>query len=368
MKKGRSALVVGAGFAGSVCAERLAAGGWSVDLIDKRSHVAGNAFDERDEGGILVHRYGPHIFHTNSEKVYQYLSNYTRWRDYEHRVLARHAGKDYPIPINRTTINSLYGWDLSERGIAEHLSTVAIEGRTIENSEDFLFSTVGKDLTDKFFRGYSKKQWGRDLRELAAGVAARVPFRTNDDSRYFTDTYQSMPAGGYAKMFEAMIDSPRITLSLNTVFEPALADSYTSVVYTGPIDEYFDCRFGKLPYRSIRFEHKYLQGVEKFQPTGTINYPDLEDGDYTRITEFKYLTGQMSNSTSIVYEYPSDVGDPYYPVPTVESGILYRKYENLAEQSRNVHFVGRLAQYRYYNMDQVVAAALKTASSIINAN
>ena len=367
MKKNRSALIVGAGFAGSVCAERLAAAGWSVDLIDRRSHIAGNAFDERDEGEILIHRYGPHIFHTNSKKVFQYLSDFTQWRKYEHRVLARHRGKDYPIPINRTTVNALYGWSLNEREIEEYLSSVSLKNEKMESSEDLLFSTIGKDLSDRFFRGYSRKQWGRDLRELAPGVAARVPFRTSDDPRYFTDIYQAMPAQGYTKMFEAMINSPRITLSLGTAFEPKFANSYAATIYTGPIDEYFDFRFGRLPYRSICFEHKHLPGVQKFQSVGTVNYPDLEDGDFTRITEFKHLTGQLSESTSVVYEYPSEFGEPYYPVPTRESDALYKKYEYLAEQLTGVNFVGRLAQYRYYNMDQVVAAALKTADSIINA-
>ncbi|ACO34633.1 UDP-galactopyranose mutase [Acidobacterium capsulatum ATCC 51196] len=356
-------LVVGAGFAGSVIAERCAAAGKSVLIIDKRDHIAGNAFDESDAHGLLIHRYGPHIFHTNSEMVVDYLTRFTDWIPYEHRVLAVVEGQTYPIPINQTTINKLYGLSLDEQGVAEYFNRVREPREPIRTSEDVVLSSVGRDLCDKFFRGYTRKQWGLDLSELAALVAARIPVRTNTDDRYFTDSFQKMPKEGYTKMFARMLDHPNIRIEVGTDFA-SVRDRYEwkTLVYTGPIDEYFGFCYGKLPYRSLRFEHEHLAGTSKFQPVGTVNYPN--DHAYTRITEFKYLTAQQHSGTSIVREYPEAEGDPYYPIPRPVNQDLFQRYKALAEAEPNVFFVGRLAQYRYYNMDQVVAAALTTAKSI----
>ncbi|MFC3069508.1 UDP-galactopyranose mutase [Phenylobacterium soli] len=355
-------LIVGAGFAGSVLAERLSSQlGKKVLLVDRRSHVGGNAYDEKDAAGVLMHRYGPHIFHTNSDEVAGYLSQFTRWRPYEHRVLACvKGGLHVPIPINRTTLNTLYGLDLrTDEEAAAYLASRAEPVERVKTSEDVVVSAVGRELYETFFRGYTRKQWGMDPSELDKSVTARVPTRTNLDDRYFTDKFQNMPADGYTRMFENMLDQPGITIELGVDFEDVREEvDYDRLIFTGPVDEYFDFRFGKLPYRSLSFRHETLD-QEWFQPVGTVNYPE-EGTPYTRISEYKHMTGQASRKTTITYEYPRADGDPYYPVPRPENQALYKKYEALALETQDVHFVGRLATYRYYNMDQVVGQALAT--------
>ncbi|MFT3931308.1 MAG: UDP-galactopyranose mutase [Spongiibacteraceae bacterium] len=357
-------LIVGAGFAGSVCAERLAKHGYKILLIDKRSHIGGNAYDCLDEHGVLIHPYGPHIFHTSGKRIFEYLSQFTDWRFYEHRVLAKVGNDLYPIPVNRTTINKLYKTDYDSEGVEKYLASVREPREQIRTSEDVVLSSVGKDLCEKFFRGYTQKQWGLDLSQLAAGVAARIPTRTTDDDRYFTDDFQFMPAAGYSKMFEKMIQHENIELRLGVdFFEERKNLQFKHVIYSGPIDAYFDYRFGKLPYRSLRFEHEHLSNTAQYQSVGTVNYPN--DFDFTRITEFKYLTGQEAVGTSIVREYPQAEGDPFYPIPRPENEELFKRYDELAKQEKDATFVGRLAQYRYYNMDQVVGAALKAVENIL---
>jgi len=357
-------LVVGAGFAGAVCAERLAAAGRRVLVIDRRSHIAGNAYDRIDEHGLRIHVYGPHLFHTNGKRIFEYLSRFTSWRFYEHRVLAEVEGKRYPVPINRRTINELYDLNLDEAGVSSYLERVREARNPLITSEDVVLNSVGRDLCEKFFRGYTRKQWGLDLGELSAGVAARIPTRTNDDDRYFTDTYQFMPAQGYTAMFENILRHPGIDVRLNVDFAQLRREiSVDSIVYTGPIDAYFDYRFGRLPYRSLRFEHLHIANCERYQPVGTVNFPN--EHEYTRITEFKHVTGEEHTGTSIVREYPQSEGEPYYPIPRPENESLFRRYKELAAAESHVTFVGRLAQYRYYNMDQVVGAALTAAAALV---
>ncbi|SFR99157.1 UDP-galactopyranose mutase [Mitsuaria sp. TWR114] len=357
-------LIVGAGFAGSVCARVLADAGKTVHLIDKRPHIGGNAYDERDAHGVLIHPYGPHIFHTNAKKVFEFLSRFTTWRFYEHRVLAKVGEQLLPIPINRTTINQLYGLSLTEDEVQGYLETVREPRDPIQTSEDVVLNSVGRDLCDKFFRGYTKKQWGLDLSQLSAGVAARIPTRSNDDDRYFGDTFQFMPADGYTAMFERLLDHPAITVRTGVDFQDVRGDfPGAHIIYTGPIDAFFDHCHGPLPYRSLRFDHEHLPTTAQVQPVGTVNYPN--DHDYTRITEFKHLTGETHAGTSIVREYPQAEGDPYYPVPRPENEALYKRYAEMADKAEGVTFVGRLAQYRYYNMDQIVAASLKTAQDLL---
>ena len=353
-------LIVGAGFAGSVLAERLATElGQRVLVVDKRSHIAGNAYDHYNDDGLLVHRYGPHIFHTNAKRVFDYLSRFTEWRPYEHRVLASVDGQLVPIPINLDTINTLYGLKLTSFEVEKFFASVAEPRTPIRTSEDVVVNAVGEELYRKFFRNYTRKQWDLDPSELDASVTARVPTRTNRDDRYFTDTFQAMPLHGYTRMFERMLDHPNIHVMLNADFQE-LRDviPYKTLVYTGPVDEYFDFRFGKLPYRSLRFRHE-TQDVAQFQPVAVINYPD-EAVPHTRITEYKHLTGQVNAKTSITYEFPAAEGDPYYPIPRPENQTLFKRYEALADATPDVTFVGRLATYRYYNMDQVVGQALAT--------
>jgi UDP-galactopyranose mutase len=354
-------LVVGAGFAGAVMAERLARdGGKRVLVVDRRPHIAGNAFDRLDEAGILMHQYGPHIFHTNSRDVFDYLSRFTEWREYEHRVLADVDGKLVPMPINRTTLNALYDLDLkTDEDVEAFLADRAEPIDPIRTSADVVMSKVGRELYETFFQGYTRKQWGMDPSELDKSVTARVPTRTNVDDRYFTDTFQAMPLNGYTQMFERMLDHPNIDVLLGVEYSQVReAYPHDHLVFTGPIDEYFGYRYGKLPYRSLRFRHETLS-QSSLQPVGVVNYPN-ESVPYTRITEYKHLTGQASDKTSITYEYPSDDGDPYYPIPRDENQVLYKRYEALATKEAGVSFVGRLATYRYYNMDQVVGQALAT--------
>ena len=360
-------LIVGAGFAGSVLAERLARkADKSVLLMDRRPHIGGNAYDHYNEDGILVHKYGPHIFHTNSRDVFEYLSLFTEWRPYEHRVLASVDGQLVPMPINLDTLNKLYGLNMSSFEAEKFLESLAEKTKEMRTSEDVVVSRVGRELYEKFFRNYTRKQWSMDPSELDAAVTARVPVRTNRDSRYFSDTFQAMPMHGYTRMFEKMLDHPNIKILLNADYrEIGKSIRFRNLIYTGQIDEFFDFRFGKLPYRSLQFKHETLNRPT-FQSAAVINYPN--EHLYTRVTEFKYLTGQEHPKTSIVYEFPQAEGDPYYPVPRPENNAVYKKYRNLAEATPGVHFVGRLATYKYYNMDQVTGQALATFKRITAAN
>lgn len=360
---GFDTLVVGAGFAGTVMAERLASqAGQRVLVVDKRAHIGGNAFDRYDDAGLLIHPYGPHIFHTNSAEVFAYLSKFTAWRPYQHRVLASVDGQLLPMPINLDTVNKLYGLHLTAFEVEAFFARTAEKVDRVHSSEDVVVSRVGRDLYNKFFRGYTRKQWGLDPSELDASVTSRVPTRNNRDDRYFTDTYQAMPLHGYTRMFERMLAHPNIHLMLNTDYKDVVhLLPWRHMIFTGPIDSFFDHRLGRLPYRSLHFEHVTVQlphGQTCVQPVGTVNHPN--DHLYTRVSEFKHLTGQRHEATSLVYEYPRADGDPYYPVPRAENTALYRRYEAEAEQLSDVSFIGRLASYKYYNMDQAVAQALAT--------
>ena len=357
-------LIVGAGFAGSVLAERLASErDEKVLIVDRRPHIGGNAYDRYDDAGLLVHQYGPHIFHTNSDRIFGYLSKFTRWRPYEHRVLARVDGTLAPIPINRTTINTLYGLTLTtDAEVEAFLAARAEPVAEIRSARDVVVDRIGQELYEKFFRGYTRKQWGVDPSELDKSVTARIPTRTDDDDRYFQDAHQCMPAQGYTRMFERMLDHPNIKVMLQTDYrEIRDVVPFRRMIYTGAIDEFFDHRFGKLPYRSLRFEHVTLD-EPRHQPVAVVNYP--QDEQFTRVTEYKHLTGQEHPKTSITREFPSDTGEPYYPVPRPQNQELFRRYEALAQAARDVLFVGRLATYRYYNMDQVVGQALSAFQRI----
>jgi UDP-galactopyranose mutase len=362
--RGFDYLIVGAGLAGSVLAERLASGSHKrVLLLDRRPHVGGNTFDSYNDEGILVQRYGPHIFHTNSQRVVDYLSRFTVWRPYEHRVRAAVGGATLPIPVNRTTINGLFGLDLSEAEIPGFLKQQVEVIARIRTSEDVVLSQLGHRLYETFFRGYTRKQWGLDPAELDKSVTARIPVRTNDDDRYFSDTFQQMPRHGFTRLIENMLDHPNIKVALNVDYREIAGDvSYARMIYTGPIDEFFDFRYGKLPYRSLKFRHQTLD-QEWFLPVATVNYPS-EDVAYTRVTEHKHLTGQVHAKTTITYEFPTAEGEPYYPVPRADNTALYNRYRELADTEANVEFVGRLATYRYYNMDQVVGQALATYARV----
>jgi len=360
-------LIVGAGFAGSVLAERLSSQlGKRVLICDKRPHIGGNAYDHFDDAGLLVHKYGPHIFHTAAPRIFKYLSQFTKWRSYEHRVLASVRNKLVPFPINVDTINQLEGTSMSPEEVESYFAERAEKIAHPRTSEEAVVSKVGREMYELFFKNYTRKQWGLDPSELDASVASRVPARTNHDDRYFTDEFQAMPLHGYTRMFENMLDNDNITIVTNTDYRDLIDEvRFDQMIYTGPVDAYFDYRFGKLPYRSLEFKFE-THDKEVFQPGAVVNYPN--DNAYTRITEFKYLTGQAHPKTSVVYEFPCADGDPYYPVPRPENAEIYRRYKSLAEQLANVRFVGRLATYRYYNMDQVVGQALTMFDQIRGAD
>jgi UDP-galactopyranose mutase len=359
-------LIVGAGFAGSVLAERLARDADKrVLLVDRRSHIGGNAYDHYNEHGVLVHKYGPHIFHTNSREVFTYLSQFTEWRPYQHRVQAWVDGQLLPIPINLDTVNRLYGTSLTSFELTAFFERLAEPRDEIRTSEDVIVAKVGRELYEKFFRNYTRKQWGMDPSELDAQVTARIPVRTNRDDRYFTDTYQAMPRHGFTRMFENMLDHDNIKILLNTDYREVQGTiPYKELIFTGPIDEFFDYRFGRLPYRSLTFQFETRDDAQ-VQPVAVINYPN--DQLYTRVTEFKHVTGQIHPKTTLVYEFPGDEGDPYYPVPRPENMETYKKYEQAAKQTPAVWFVGRLATYKYYNMDQVTGQALSVYRKILAA-
>jgi UDP-galactopyranose mutase len=363
-------LVVGAGYAGSIIAERFAADhGQRVLVIDRRPHIGGNAYDYVDENGVRVHKYGPHIFHTNAAHVVEYLSRFTEWRPYEHRVVARVDGQLLPMPINRDTVNRLYGLGLAtEEDCAAFYEQRAERIDYVRTSEDAVVAKVGWDLYDKFFRGYTRKQWERDPSELHASVCARIPIRTNTDDRYFTDWHQAMPVDGYTAMFDRILDHENIEVSLKTEYEEVVDEvEHRHLVYTGPIDKFFGYRFGQLPYRSLEWElrNQPTPDGDLVQPAASINEPSL-DVPHTRVTEFRHLTGQSPHeSSTLAVEFPRSEGDPYYPIPNDETRELYKRYAALAEELPDVTFVGRLARYQYLNMDQVVAQALATFQRLL---
>lgn len=356
-------LIVGAGFAGCVLAERLANDlHHRVLLVERRSHIGGNAHDFRNEQGLLIQRYGPHIFHTSSKAVWDYLCRFTQWNGYVHQVLAKVGTKQVYLPINLDTMERLYDRPFTPDEMRQYFERHRVPLTQIENARDVVVSQVGTELYELLFRNYTKKQWGLFPEELDPEVTRRLPVRFDRDTRYFTDPWQGIPSQGYTRMFERMLDSPNIEVRLETDYKDAAGSvDFTRLIFTGAIDEFFDCRHGRLPYRSEVFRFETLP-VERFQDAAVVNYPNEQD--YTRITEFKQLYLQEHPQTTICYEYGSDEGPACYPVPTAANRALYARYKAEADTLDATHFVGRLAQYQYLNMDQVVARALELFQKI----
>ncbi len=353
-------LIVGAGFAGAVLAERLASQlGRRCLVVDRRDHIGGNAYDFHDRAGVLLHRYGPHYFRTNSERIRDYLGQFTAWTPAAYKVLSWTDGRYWQFPINLNTFEQFIGRSSNGEEMAATLEKWRVPIDEPRNSEEVIVARVGRELYEKFFRNYTRKQWRRDPSELDASVCGRIPIRTDRDDRYVSDRFQEMPRDGYTAMFERMLEHPGIEVRLKTDYREARAQAaYRHLIYTGPVDEYFDACYGPLPYRSLRFEAETVER-EWFQPAVQVNYPN--DHEYTRILEVKHITGQTLPVTTIVREYPQDYGpgrEAYYPLPAPDARALYKKYETLAAAEKNVSFVGRMATYRYYNMDQVVGMAL----------
>lgn len=353
-------LIVGAGFAGAVLAERIASQmGRRCTIIDRRDHIGGNAFDRYDDAGVLIHPYGPHYFRTNSNRIVEYLSRFTDWHPVEYKVLSYTGGRYWQFPINLNTFEQLIGRPSTSEEMEATLAQwrVPIDGP--KNSEGVILSQVGPRLYEMFFKNYTRKQWRRDPKDLDPSVCGRIPIRTNRDDRYLSEEFQALPRDGYTAMFRRLIDHPLIDVSLGVDFRDIRhTKNWNHLIYTGPIDEYFDHRFGPLPYRTLRFEPE-THPQEFFQPAMQVNYPG--DEPYTRIVEIKRATGQRIPATTVVREYPEDYGpgmEPYYPIPAPDARALYARYAELAAREPNASFVGRLATYRYYNMDQVVGMAL----------
>lgn len=350
-------VVVGAGLAGLTMAERIATVlNEKVLVIDKRNHIGGNIYDSYNEDGILIHNYGPHIFHTNDKGVYDYLSSFTKWNDFWHRVLTYVDGNLVPMPITVETINKLYNLNLDCSQVEEFLRNQAVDIKEVRTSKDVALSKVGQDIYEKIFESYTKKQWGIDPAELDTSVISRIPVRLNRDTRYFADRYQGMPTHGYTKLCEKMAANKNIKLLLNTEYKEVMNDiTYDTLIYTGATDEYYNYKYGKLSYRSVNFVFETYD-LDKFQEAPVVNYPN--DYDYTRITEYKQLTWQKHTKTTIGKEFPCAEGEPYYPFPTKEYKAQFALYEEEMKKETNVIFLGRLAEYRYYNMDGVVRRAL----------
>ena len=354
-------LIVGCGIAGITMAERLASHGKSSLMVDRRPHIGGNCYDHLDEHGVLIHPYGPHYFRTNSDAVVEYLSRFTTWQPTEYRVLSYIDGTYYNFPINLNTFEQIIGRPSDEAEMQAMLETWRVPIADPQNSEEVILSQVGWRLYEMFFKNYTLKQWKLPPSQLEASVCGRIPIRTNRDDRYLSEKFQALPKQGYTAMFLRMLESPLITVRLETDFKDLGQDvKYDHLIYTGMIDAYYDYRFGPLPYRSLRFVHEH-HDMHYFQPAMQVNFPN--ERDYTRIIEIKHATGQQVPGTTIVKEYPEDFGpgkEPYYPVPTEASRALYQQYRALADADSKVTFLGRLAAYRYYNMDQIVASALTT--------
>ncbi|HDL01954.1 MAG TPA: UDP-galactopyranose mutase [candidate division Zixibacteria bacterium] len=357
-------LIAGAGFAGCTLAERIATQfDKKVLLVETRNHIGGNTYDYYNEDGLLIQKYGPHIFHSNLRDVWDYLCRFTEWNGYVHRVIAVVRGKEVSLPINLDTMERLYERKFTSEELEKYFEQHRVKLDRIRNSRDVVVSQVGEELYDLFFKNYTKKQWGIYPDELDPEVTKRLPVRFNRDTRYFTDRYQGIPKHGFTRMFERMIDNKNIHLLLKTDYREIIDSvDYNKLIYTGPIDYYFDYMFGELPYRSLDFKFETLD-MEKYQNAGVVNYPN--DYNYTRITEFKHFYFQQHHKTTICYEYPMAEGDPYYPIPKPECREIYQKYKKEADKLRSVYFIGRLAQYKYLNMDQVVAGALKLFEELI---
>lgn len=355
-------VIIGAGISGAVLAERYATVKTKkVLVIEKRNHIGGNCYDFINKDAILVPQYGPHFFHTSLEDVWEYVNRFSKWIPYEHRVLSFVDGMFVPVPVNITTVNKIFGLDISnEREMGEWLDANVEKIENPKNSEESSLSRVGKILYEKLFKNYTKKQWDMWPAELDASVMNRIPVRMNFDDRYFSDTYQAMPEAGYTDMFKNILAHPNIEVRLDTDFFDVKDEivGYEKLFFTGPIDQFFEYNLGeRLQYRSLRFEFETIDN-EWYQPVAQVNYPN--NFEFTRITEPKRAAGQKNPKTTILKEYSLWNGEPYYPVPSPRNNALYERYRKQAENEKehNVYFIGRLANYKYFNMDQAFKNAL----------
>lgn len=355
-------VIIGAGISGSVLAERYAVAGKKVLILEKRNHIGGNCYDYIDQNGILVSKYGAHLFHTQMEDVWDYVNRFSEWYSWEHRVLAKVDDQLVPIPVNINTVNKLFNLSISsEEEMIDWLENNRLPIAEPKNGKEAVLDKVGPILYEKMFRHYTKKQWDKYPEELNASVLNRIPVRTNKDDRYFSDKYQALPKEGYTKIFEKMLNHPNIKIKLNTDYFDVMdeLEGYSKLFYTGPIDRFFEFKHSlkdKLEYRSINFVAETVDS-EYYQSNSVVNYPGMEV-DFTRIVEYKHFGNQKSQKTTIVKEYTTDEGEPYYPVLNAKNLAIYKKYQEEAAQIKDVYFVGRLANYKYFNMDEAFKNAL----------
>ena len=348
-------LIVGAGLSGIALARRYAEENANVLIVERRSHIGGDCYDYFDENGICIHKYGPHIFRTDDKSIYDYLSQFTEWYDYQHRVMAYTGGGYYPIPINLDTVNRFLGSNYDSNTVMQYFNEVRTHPHTIDNIKDAIESQVGTLFYETFFKSYTYKQWGIEPEKLPPSIISRIPIRTNRDNRYFTVKYQGIPKEGYTAMMKNMLDHQNIKIMLNTNFKDICEEiTYDKLYYSGSIDEYFDYVYGKLPYRCVSFKLE-TYNISQYQETAVVNYPN--DYEYTRITEFKHFYPRKTNCTVIAKEYPSNIGNPSYPIPTVNNLNLYNKYKKLV-QDEQINFIGRLGLYKYFSMDQILKSIL----------
>ena len=374
-------LIIGAGFSGLVIGEQLAKAGWKCVVVDRRSHLGGNAYDRTDEAGVLIHQYGPHYFRSNSQRIVDYLSQFTDWHPVDYQIKSHTDGRYWSFPINLNTFEEMLGRGSSTEEFERWLEEKRIPIDNPKNSEEVIISQVGRELYERFFEGYTIKQWKRHPRDLDPSLCSRIPIRTNRDDRYLREEFQALPKNGYTAMFERMLEaSPGLELHLGIDADEArFRWNHRHLIFTGPIDEFFDRRFGALPYRSLRFENESFSAEQLrereaisgkagfWQPAMQVNYPDA-DVPFTRIVEIKHATGQKIDASTIVREYPKDwtpAEEAYYPVPADDAASLYQRYAELAKAEKHTSFIGRLATYRYYNMDQVTGMALNEASKLL---
>lgn len=363
MSEAYDLLVVGAGPTGCVIAERAASQcGWRTLIVEKRDHVAGHCYDRHHDNGVLIHEFGPHLFRTNDDALLEYLTRFTEWIPGNYKVRSEVGGELYPFPINLTTLEKFFRRDFTPDSARAHLDEIREVIDEPANSEEFVLSRVGRDLYEAFYLNYTIKQWDRHPSDLAPSVCGRIPVRFNRDNRYVDHRHQVMPKKGYTKLFASMIDHPLINLRANCDYRDVRDTIIPRIgtVYCGQLDAYFDERLGPLPWRSLSFEHEAHE-QEFCQPCLQINYPD--ERPYTRTVEYKHITGQKHDHTVISREFPQAQGDPFYPVPSVQSAKQLAGYEQLADEetrSRGVYFAGRLARYTYLNMDEAMLAAFET--------
>lgn len=360
-------LIVGAGFSGCVLAERLSSIGKKILLIDKRDHIGGNCYDYIDDAGVLIHKYGPHYFRTNSKEIYNYLSNFTNFIKHKYKVKIKIKNKIYTFPINMTTLEEFFNIKFNcKKELQKFLDLKRDKSITNpKNAEEQVLMNIGKELYESFYKGYTEKQWGCKVKELEPSVTARIPIRFNRDDNYVNETIQVMPKKGYTKLFKKMLKNPLITLNLNCNYSTNLNKKASKIIWSGCIDEFFKYRYGKLPHRSLNFKFKSFYNKEFIQKEGQINFPS-KDVPYTRIVEIKHVTHQKCNNTTISIEYPCSNGEPYYPIPNKNNNLLRKKYIEKSKFLKNIYFVGRLGRYRYMNMDQCIESALKLFKKLKN--